>query len=246
MADTFGTWFAQAVKGWQDFTGQTAQNVASDKLYELTQQGINDAAQVIKDDKVATDALLQPYIAAGAAATTAQADLAGLNEQTNPGAQARAIEAIKNSPGYLASVQSGEKSILSNASVTGGVRGGNTQEVLAQFSPAMLANAVSNQYAELKSLGGQGNTTALGKAGLTAQQAQLLASLAQDQSTAAGSNILTQANLAQANNPFSLPNLFKIGGAVAGFATGNPLLAATALSSGGGGGGSQTSMNRGS
>jgi hypothetical protein len=243
MADTIGTWFAQAVKGWQDFTGQTAQNVASDKLYELTQQGINDAAQVIKDDKAATDALLQPYIEAGNAATTAQADLAGLN---GPEAQQKAIDAIKNSPGYLASVQSGEKSILSNASVTGGVRGGNTQEVLAQFSPAMLANAVSNQYAELKSLGGQGNTTALGKAGLTAQQAQLLASLAQDQSTAAGNRILTQANLAQANNPFSLPNLFKIGGAVAGFATGNPLLAATALSSGGGGGGSQTSMNRGS
>jgi len=241
MADTIGTWFAQAVKGWQDLTGQTAQNTASDKLYELTQQGINDAAQVIKDDKAATDALLQPYIEAGNAATTAQADLAGLN---GPEAQQKAIDAIKNSPGYLASVQSGEKSILSNASVTGGVRGGNTQEVLAQFSPAMLANAVSNQYAELKSLGGQGNATALGKAGLTAQQAQLLASLAQDQSTAAGSRILTQANFAQANNPFSVPNLFKLGGAVAGFATGNPLLASAALSSGGGGGGSQTSMNR--
>ena len=97
---------------------------------------------------------LNPYAQAGAPALQGQQNLIGLN---GAGAQQGAISAIANSPLLQQLMQQGEAGMLQNASATGGLRGGNLQGALAQFRPAMLQQAIDQQYSRL------GGITALGQ-----------------------------------------------------------------------------------
>lgn len=109
--------------------------------------------------------LLDPFVNAGTAALGEQGNLAGINGTQG---QKTAIRAIEGSPMFQAALQAGEEAILSNASATGGLRGGNVQGALAQFRPDLLAQAVNDQYARLGGLSSMG----LGAAGQTGQFAQ--------------------------------------------------------------------------
>lgn len=109
--------------------------------------------------------MLAPFRETGVDALGAQGDLAGLGGAEK---QAAAIEALKASPMFQSQLQQGEESILANASATGGLRGGNTQGALAQFSPALLSATINDQYAKLGGLSSIG----LGAAGQTGQFAQ--------------------------------------------------------------------------
>lgn len=97
--------------------------------------------------------LLKPYVSTGTTALTAQQDLVGLNGNN---AQAAAIQALQSSPQFTSMLQQGENSILQNASATGGLRGGNTQAALAQFSPALLSATINDQYSRLGGLSSMG------------------------------------------------------------------------------------------
>ena len=101
--------------------------------------------------------MLAPYRDAGARALGGQLDLAGLSGQ---GAQQAAIDNLRRSPQFTSLLQQGEESILANASATGGLRGGNTQAALAQFSPALLASTINDQYARLGGLAQMGQNAA--------------------------------------------------------------------------------------
>lgn len=101
--------------------------------------------------------MLAPYREAGTKALAGQLDLAGLGE---PGAQQAAIDALRRSPQFTSLLQQGEESILANASATGGLRGGNTQAALAQYSPALLASTINDQYARLGGLAQMGQNAA--------------------------------------------------------------------------------------
>ena len=127
--------------------------------------------------------LLKPYSAAGTGALTAQQNLIGLN---GTGAQSQAIEALQNSPMFAALAKQGEAGILQNASATGGLRGGNVQGALAQFRPAMLAQAINDQYSRLGGITaiGQNAAAGVGNAGMS--------------SATAISNLLSQQGAAQA------------------------------------------------
>ncbi|MGE0349808.1 hypothetical protein [Hydrogenophaga sp.] len=109
--------------------------------------------------------LLEPYVQAGTDALGGQKDLAGLNGNT---AQDAAIQALQGSPQFTSLLARGENSILQNASATGGLRGGNTQAALAQFSPALLAQTINDQYTRLGGLTslGQNAAAGVGNAGL--------------------------------------------------------------------------------
>lgn len=156
--------------------------------YAANEQGnaAHDAAQLqaqsadagVSEQRRQFDAiqkLLAPFVQAGAPALAGQQDLAGLN---GANAQQTAVDAIKNSPQFQAMLKQGENSILQNASATGGLRGGNTQAALAQFSPNLLAQAINDQYAKLGGLTqlGQNSAVMQGNAGLQtgANVAQLL------------------------------------------------------------------------
>jgi hypothetical protein len=103
--------------------------------------------------------LLSPYVTAGTGALSAQQDLLGLN---GTGAQQTAISGIQSSPQFTALQQSGQNAILANASATGGLRGGNVQSALGQFSPQLLAQMIQQQYSNLGGLTSIGQNAAAG------------------------------------------------------------------------------------
>ena len=98
--------------------------------------------------------LLEPYVSAGTGSLSAQQNLLGLNGNT---AQQQYINSIKNGSQFQALQQQGQNSILQNASATGGLRGGNTEAALAQFSPQLLNQLINDQYSKL------GGMTSLGQ-----------------------------------------------------------------------------------
>lgn len=100
---------------------------------------------------------LERYAAAGVPALEEQQAISGL---LGPERQAQAIAKIEQGAGYQQSVQAGEEAILQRASVTGGLRGGNVQAALGQYRPALLQQAIENQYARLGGLTALGGSTA--------------------------------------------------------------------------------------
>jgi hypothetical protein len=121
---------------------------------------------------------LQPYEQAGVGALEAQQALAGLR---GPEAQRAAINQLSASPEFQAQVEQGERALLQRAAATGGLRGGNVQEALAQFRPAMLSDLINQQYSRLGGFTQLGSQTAtnlaqLGQASAARQGAGALES----------------------------------------------------------------------
>lgn len=110
--------------------------------------------------------LMQPFVNAGTGALTGQQNLIGLN---GGDAQQTAINGIQSGPQFQSMLKQGENSILANASATGGLRGGNTQAALAQFSPSLLSQLINDQYTKLGGLTslGQNSSAGVGNAGMT-------------------------------------------------------------------------------
>lgn len=111
-------------------------------------------------------------------------DLLGLNG--NDKAQS-SIEALKNSPVYKSLYDNGLEAVLQNASATGGIRGGNTQDGLAHFGGDTLSSTIADQLSRLGGLaslglGGTESGAALGAhtadavSGFLTQQGQARAS----------------------------------------------------------------------
>lgn len=107
----------------------------------------------------AVQQLLNPFVNAGNSALTGQMDLLGRNGND---AQAAAIQALQSSPQFTSALKLGEDRILANASATGGLRGGNTQAALMQYSPQLLAATINDQYAKLGGLTTLGANAAAG------------------------------------------------------------------------------------
>ena len=134
---------------------RSAGNTAADATSAANQAAI--AEQQRQFDQVRQ--LLQPYTQAGTGALGAQQNLIGLNGND---AQQAAINALQQSPQFTSMQKLGENRILANASATGGLRGGNTQAALAQFSPQLLAQTINDQYSRLGGLTSLGQNAAAG------------------------------------------------------------------------------------
>lgn len=163
------------------FTGATQQAEAAQEAAQ-TQAGM---AQAGIDEQRRQFDLLQkgmlPYANAGAGALAQQMALLGLNGSN---AQSAAINALQASPQFAAMLKQGENSILANASATGGLRGGNTQAALAQFSPALLNQLISDQYSKLGGLTSLGQNAAAGVGNAGMQTGSNVANLLQQQGAA--------------------------------------------------------------
>jgi hypothetical protein len=103
--------------------------------------------------------LLKPYVEAGTPALAQQQALLGLG---GPEAERAAIERIQGGVGFQESVRQGEEALLQRASATGGLRGGNIQAALSQFRPAMLREAIDQQYSRLGGMTSLGQQSAAG------------------------------------------------------------------------------------
>lgn len=125
--------------------------------------------------------MLAPYRLGGEKALTGQMDLTGLNGND---AQSAAIQALQSSPQFTAALQQGENSILQNASATGGLRGGNTQAALAQYSPALLAQTINDQYSRLGGLTSIGQNAAAQTGNFGQQSVNNVSNLLQQQGAA--------------------------------------------------------------
>ena len=133
--------------------------------------------------------LLKPYVDAGQPALTQQQNMLGLN---GTGAERDSIAGIQNSPTKQALIKQGENSILQNASATGGLRGGNTQAALAQFSPAMLQAAINDRYNKLGGMTTLGQNSAVMEANAGQKSTDNIIQLLQHQGAAEAGGLLAE------------------------------------------------------
>jgi hypothetical protein len=165
-------WVAAVAGGVMSLVSANQQSNAVEDA-SATQQatGMAGIAQQNKQFE-AIQKLLAPFVQAGTGvdgkggSLQAQMDLTGLGQ---PGAQQAAIDALMKSPGFTSQLQLGENRIMQNASATGGLRGGNVQGALAQFSPALLNSTINDQFARLGGITslGQNAAAGVGNAGMS-------------------------------------------------------------------------------
>jgi hypothetical protein len=195
------SWVAAAVVGTAVVSSAVSSNAqkkaanrAASAQEQSAQLGIEE--QQRQFDKVRD--LLQPYVEAGTGALGAQQALVGLS---GADAQRQAIAGIQNSPQFSALKKTGEESILANASATGGLRGGNVQGALGQFSPNLLAQLIEQQYGRLGGLTSMGQNAAAGVGNAGMQTGQGISQLLQQQGAAQAGNALAagRANAAMYN-----------------------------------------------
>lgn len=152
---------------------------------------------------------LAPFLRIGQGAAGGLGDLAGLGGQD---AQAAAIAAIQGGPQFAAMQQLGQDSILANASATGGLRGGNTQGALGQFSPQLLSSLINDRFSQLGGLASLGAGTGTSLGGLGANSANSVSQLLQQQGAATAGGQIAQGGV----NQSAMGSLFKLGGAYLG------------------------------
>jgi len=153
--------------------------------------------------------LMSPYVQAGVPALEAQQAFLGLQ---GPEAEQAAIDRISGGSTFQELSKQGEEAILSRASATGGLRGGNVQAALAQFRPQLLNQLIEQQYGRL------GGFTELGQRTATGQGAQGIALGANV------SNLLGQQGAATAGGQLArgavpgqtFGQLLQLGGTIAG------------------------------
>lgn len=124
-----------------------------------------------------------PYLAAGDSALGSTLDLLGLGSGGADGQQS-AIDALKASPAFTSLYRQGNDTILQNASATGGLRGGNTENSLANFGSDLLAQVIQQRLGNLGGLVsvGSGSTSTLG--GLAQNNANSISTLLGQQGNA--------------------------------------------------------------
>ncbi len=140
---------------WDDITGVTAAQEAAAAQQAGTEASIAEQRRQFD----AAQELINPYVQAG---TNALGEQQALSGALGPEAQQAAYDSIQGSAGFQSALQQGETSLLQNASATGGVRGGNTQGALAQYSPQLLGQHVNQRYGQLGGLSGMGMQAASG------------------------------------------------------------------------------------
>lgn len=135
-----------------------------------------------------------PWRTEGAAALGQQGDILGLHG-ADP--QAAAIAQLQNSPFYQSLYRNGLEANLQNASATGGIRGGNEVDSLADFGRDTLAQTIQQQLGNLGTVSGQG----IGATGMGVQAgdalSQAIASILGNQGQVRAGGILTRAGITQ-------------------------------------------------
>jgi hypothetical protein len=134
--------------------------------------------------------LLQPYTEAGLPALQQQQALLGLQ---GPEAEQAAIERIRGGETFQALAQQGEEALLQRASATGGLRGGNIQGALAQFRPALLNQAIEQQYGRLGGMTQLGQSSAAGVGAAGMKTGTNVANLLSNQAAAQAGGEINQA-----------------------------------------------------
>jgi len=137
---------------------------------------------------------IEPYLGAGTKALGAQQDLLGLN---GTGVQQTQLDALRASPLFQQLFGAGQDAVLSNASATGGLRGGNAQRSLYDAGEDTFAQVIQQQLANLGGLSSQGLGAATGLGGLGAENASQISQLLGNKGAAQAGGILGSAAASQ-------------------------------------------------
>lgn len=177
-------WVNVAVAGTSLVGGYFAnksQKDASNQAVQSQERGVQMGVEEQRRQFDLVRQLQSPFVNAGAGAMNGQMDLLGLNGM---GAQQAAIGGIQNGAQFQALQQQGDNAILQNSAATGGLRGGNTQAALAQFSPQLLSQLIQQQYSNLGGLTSLGQNAAAGVGNAGMQTGQNISNLFQQQGAA--------------------------------------------------------------
>lgn len=156
---------AALVVGGSQLIGSSMQASAAEDAANIQAGAADQGIAEQRRQFDALQALLKPYTEAGVPALEQQQAFLGLR---GPEEERAAIERISGGAGFQESVRQGEEALLQRASATGGLRGGNIQGALAQFRPAMLNQALEQQYSRLGGMTtlGQQSAAGVGAAGM--------------------------------------------------------------------------------
>ena len=153
------------VVGGSQLVGSSLQASAAEDAAGIqagaAEQGISEQRRQFD----ALQALLKPYTEAGLPALEQQQAFLGLR---GPEQERAAIERISGGERFQELTRQGEEAILSKASATGGLRGGNVQAALAQFRPQVLNPLIEEQSGRLGGMTqlGQRSAAGVGAAGM--------------------------------------------------------------------------------
>jgi hypothetical protein len=220
------TWVAVGVGGAALVGGIYASNQASNAASNASaaQTAASQAGIAEQQSQFAAmQKLLAPYVTAGNGSLSAQQDLLGMNGND---AQAKAISGVQSSPIYTSALAAGNRNILSNASATGGLRGGNTQAALGQFAPTLLSSVIQQQYGNLAGITSQGENAAAGVGNAGIQTGNSITGLLQQQGASQAGNALAQGS-ANTGYASAVTNALGLYGALGGFKTTQPVPAVT-------------------
>lgn len=112
--------------------------------------------------------------------------------------QQGAIDALKGSPLYTSLYRNGEDALLSAASATGGLRGGNTQGALANFGADTLANVIQQQLSNLGGIAGMGQNAVNSAGSFGAGTASSVSNLLGNQGQVRAGGLLTRGGISAA------------------------------------------------
>jgi hypothetical protein len=132
--------------------GDDSAKKAAREQTKALQMQINEQRQAYAD----AQGLLGQFSQAGQGGLQSYLALLG---QSGPQAQQAAISGLQQTPGYQAQLQAGQRAILQNAAATGGLRGGNVQQGLAEFGSGLFGNYYQQQLDRLGMLQSQGLQT---------------------------------------------------------------------------------------
>lgn len=191
---------------WDGITGKTAAKEASKAQQQATQQGMEEQRRQFD----IMQQLMNPYVQAGQQGLSGQQDLLGLNGFNK---QQGAITNIENSPFFKSQYQQAENALLQNAAATGGLRGGNMQEALADNRSNILFNNVNQQLQNLSGVASNGQSAAAGLGGNALQFGNNMAQGYQDIGQAQAGYQLAKGQVNQSLLGFGL----KLGAGAMGF-----------------------------
>lgn len=157
--------------------------------------------------------LLNPYSSAGLGGLESYLALLG---QSGADAQQQAIAGLEQMPGYQAQLGAGQRAIMQNAAATGGLRGGNVQQGLAEFGSGLFGQYYQNQLNQLGQLQQQGANTNTNLANIRAGNAANISNQYNMMGQAQGNAILAQGAMGQKNNAAMMGGLGALGGMIGG------------------------------
>ena len=137
-----------------------AQRAAARRAGDAQLQASRESIDFQKEQFDLQRQLMEPFREAGLSGLEQMMALGGM---AGPEAEAEAIKNIAESDAFRFYEDQGTQGILSGASATGGLRGGNTQRQLAELRPNLLNTLVNERYGRLSGLAASGQSAAAGQ-----------------------------------------------------------------------------------